>query len=84
MDRDEVYEEMIRVLRSNGYNDLVLAVRDGKDGCFVHYIPFTDVSFNGKNVMKVVTTTGKLVSVRFSDVVKIESITSIQEGDIHV
>jgi hypothetical protein len=83
MDRDEVYEEMIRVLRSNGYNDLVLVVKDGSDGMFMHYIPFTDVVFNGTSKMKIITPAGKVVSVRFSDIVRIESITSM-EGDVHV
>ena len=73
MDREEVYKEMVRVLRNNGYNDLVLAVKDGSDGLFVHYVPFTDVSFNGKDVMKVITPSGRVVSVKFSDIVKIES-----------
>ena len=76
MDREEVYKEMVRVLRNNGYNDLVVAVKDGSDGLFVHYVPFTDVSFNGKDVMKVITPAGKIVSVKFSDIVKIESFES--------
>ena len=77
MDRDEVYREMLRVLRTNGYNDLVLAIRDGRGGLFVHYVPVSDVSFNGKDVMKVITPTGKTVSVKFSNIVRIESFTSM-------
>ncbi|MDA8054154.1 MAG: hypothetical protein M0Z77_00710 [Thermoplasmatales archaeon] len=76
MNREEVFTEMLRVLRSNGYNDMVLAVKDGRDGLFVHYIPFSDIVFNGQDTMKVIAPTGKAVKVRFCDIVKIESFES--------
>lgn len=75
MDREEVYKEMLRVLRSNGYNDMVLMIRSGD--MFYRYIPFVDIVFNGKEKVTVITITGKKESIRYRDVVKIESFESL-------
>ena len=75
MDREEVYKEMLRVLRSNGYNDMVLMVRSGD--MFYRYIPFSDIVFNGKERVTVITITGRKESVRYRDVVRIESYESL-------
>ena len=75
MDREEIAKEMVRILRANGYNDMVMAVRSGS--LFVHYIPFTDCVFNGKERMTLITTSGRKESVRYRDVVRIESYESL-------
>ncbi len=75
MDREEIAKEMLRVLRSNGYNDMVMAVRSGT--LFVHYIPFTDCFFNGKEKMTLITINGTKESVRYRDVIRIESYESL-------
>ncbi|MEM3828534.1 MAG: hypothetical protein QXP36_04905 [Conexivisphaerales archaeon] len=79
MERDEVYREMLRIFRENGYNDFILAVRDGRD--FLRYIPFHDIVFSGKDRLVVRLTNGKEESIRYRDIVKIESIESLGEGD---
>lgn len=76
MNREEFHREMTRVLRANGYNDLVIAVKSSRNGMLVHYIPFSDIVFNGQKRLTIITTSGKKESVRFTDVVKIESFES--------
>ena len=75
MNKEEVFKELVRVLRSNGYNDMVLVIRSGD--MFYRFLPITDIAFNGKEKMTAITITGKKESVRYRDVVRIESYESL-------
>ncbi|MEM3192107.1 MAG: hypothetical protein QXP36_08650 [Conexivisphaerales archaeon] len=75
MERDEIYREMLRIFRENGYNDFIIAVRDGRD--FLRYIPFRDVIFSGKDRVTIRLTNGKKESIRYEDIVEIKNIESL-------
>ncbi|MEM3192271.1 MAG: hypothetical protein QW292_09315 [Candidatus Parvarchaeota archaeon] len=81
MDRDEVYREMLRIFRENGYNDFIIVIKTPGNGDFFRYIPFHDIVFSGRDRIILRLSNGKRESFRYKDIVKIESIESLGEGD---
>ncbi|MEM0195875.1 MAG: hypothetical protein QXJ24_06140 [Thermoplasmatales archaeon] len=81
MDQDDVYVEVLRVLRKNGYNDYVLIAKTS-GGLFLRYLPFRSIIFRGKRGLTVKMADGSTKSFQYKDIVKIQSIEDLGEEEI--
>jgi len=77
MNREEIYKELSRILRSEGFSEFVLVVKSRPYGLFHTYVPFDDIAFSGDERFTVIATNGKTESIRYRDVVRIEGFESV-------